>query len=52
MTEYGIMMYGISGLARGPMTEGQAQDWIESFVEDGGREDVFYIVSREVGEWR
>ena len=50
--EYGVMMHRFPDeLHRGPWTEEQADNFIKGAVEDGFKPDVFYKVSRPVGEW-
>lgn len=36
---------------RGPMTEQAAHEWIEEWVEDGGKPETFYVMQRKVSPW-
>jgi hypothetical protein len=36
---------------RGPMSEGDAREWVRSVVEDGIRDGAFYVARRPVGAW-
>lgn len=49
--EYGIFVSREGELHRGPMTEQAAHEWIEEWLDDGGKPDVFFIMRREVGNW-
>jgi hypothetical protein len=52
MRQYGIMQRNRDGLHRGPYASRQeADDWINEWLEEGGRPDVFYPVRREVSDW-
>lgn len=52
-TEYCVMHKNFPGEVRFfAVNRKQAEDWIQEWVDMGGKEDVFYLASREVSEWR
>jgi hypothetical protein len=49
--EYAVM-FKDNTIHRGPVDdEAWVDEWINGFVEDGGKPDVFYKVKRVVGDW-
>jgi hypothetical protein len=54
MREYGIIHVRLPNeLHRGPFSLRLAAElWIEEWTDDGGKPDVFEIVSREVSDWQ
>lgn len=51
--DYGIWCTVLDELHRGPMLKETAEWWIETWLEDGGKDGVFYIVRRPIviTEW-
>lgn len=49
--EYGVMHHDLDGLHRGPWTREEAEEWIREAVEDGFKEGVWLLASRQVSEW-
>lgn len=52
--EFGIAFVRETGpitAHRTGMTEAEAVRWIDEWIEDGGRHDVFTMIKRPVGDW-
>lgn len=50
--EYGIFWKQIEANPhRDGLTEEEAREWVESWLDDGGAEDTFIIVKRALGPW-
>lgn len=50
--EYGII-YSLfpNDIHRGPFTKEEAETWVQEWLDDGGKADVFSIVRRPTGPW-
>lgn len=52
MNEYCVMRKGNDQEPhRGPWVLSVCEDWIQSWVDDGGIGSIFYIASRSVSRW-
>jgi hypothetical protein len=50
--EFGVMQALVDSLHRGPWPREEASRWVNETEEMGFPKGFFYLVSREVGEWK
>lgn len=51
--EYGVAFrHDPRDCHRGPMRKDEAEKWIQSWIEDGGKEDLFVMIRRPIAKWK